>query len=242
MKTVGMLGGTDWRLTALYCQEINRLVQQRLGGGHSAKMVISNPDAAELVALQEKGQWREVGHLLEEAGSHLANAGADFLMVCGHAFHVVAEQLNAAVPVPFLHMGEAIGQRLRRDGVHRVGMLGATFDLEQTFLRQSLADGFGIDLVLPDAGPSFAIHDLISRGETVLTPEAGSRFEAIFAGFRSREVEAVLLGDRRIAGLARQTACPLPVYDPVSLHVEAAVRLALAGENFECPSSLTHAR
>ncbi|MDR3088235.1 MAG: amino acid racemase [Desulfobulbaceae bacterium] len=227
MKIVGMLGGTDWQLTALYCREMNELAQRRLGAGHSAKMLICNPDAAELAALQEKGQWLEVGRLLEESGERLTLAGADFLLICSHSLHIVAEQLAASVSAPFLHIGEAIGERLQKEGISRAGMLGAAFALEQTFLRQRLADNFGIELFLPDTAASFALHDLISQGETEPTPESRVRLAAIFDGFVGQGVEAIILGGRRIGRLALKTDCPLPIYDAVSLHVEAASRLAL---------------
>lgn len=223
-----MLGGTDWQLTALYCQGMNEMVRQRLGDRHSAKMLIHTPDAVELASLQEKGHWREIGRLLEEASGQLVAAGAGFLMICSNSLHIVAEQLSAAVSVPFLHIGEAIGQRLHQDGIRRAGMLGTAFAPEQAFLRQSLADSFDIDLLLPDTGASLAIHNLISRGETDLTPEAADKLSVIFNAFRDHGAKAILLGGRRIGRLVRQSTCPLPMYDTVSLHIEAAVRLALA--------------
>lgn len=223
-----MLGGTDWRLTSFYCQEMNDLVRRRLGESHSAKMLVYNPDAAELVALQGKGQWREIGHLLTEAAKRLVGAGADFLMICNQALHIVAEQLNAAVPAPFLHMGEAIGERLCQDGIHCAWMLGTAFAVEQALLRQRLADSFSIDLLLPDAAVTLAIHDLSGRGETGLTLESKGRLVAIFDGFRTQGAEALLLDGRRIDRPTWQSAWPLPIYDTVSLHAEAAARWLLA--------------
>jgi aspartate racemase len=227
MKTIGMLAGIDWDLTSLYCQKMNALAQYHLGEGHSAKMLINNPDAAELAKLQEEGQWQKVGHLMQNAGRGLIAAGADFLMICGHALHIIAEQLDAAMPVPVLHMGEAVGERLQRDDIHRIGMLNVAFSLEQTFLRQYLTDNFTIELLLSDTGVVFTIHDLVNQGEIGLTPVGQSKLETIFDSFVKKGVEAVLLGDQRISRWLSLASCPLPILDTVSLHAEAAVRRAI---------------
>jgi aspartate racemase len=228
MKTVGMLAGSSWDLTALYCRTMNDLMRRHLGDGHSAKMLIHTSDAAELTALREKGQWQEVGDLLEEAGKCLVTAGADFFMICDHDLHIVAEQLDAATSMPFLHIGEAIGECLRQDGIRRVGMLSAAFTVEQTLLRQYLVDNFTIELLLPGAGASFAIHDLISQEESGLTLASQNKLEAIFNNFIRLGVEVVLFTDQRIGRRFFQSNCPLPIHDTVSLHAEAAVRRAIA--------------
>ena len=69
MRTIGLLGGMSWESTAIYYRLANELVRERLGGLHSARILMSSVDFAEVEELQVTGQWDRAGELLAvEAG------------------------------------------------------------------------------------------------------------------------------------------------------------------------------
>ena len=157
-RVIGMLGGMSWESSAQYYRLANELVRERLGGLHSARIVLASVDFADVEALQATGRWEEAGHLLAEAAKGLEAAGADLLLICTNTMHKVADQVQAAIGIPLLHLGDAPAQAVTRAGLTTVGLLGTAFTMEQDFYRDRLT----------------------SHGLRVLTPAPDDRAEVQF--------------------------------------------------------------
>ena len=149
MKTIGLIGGMSWESTIPYYRIINEAVKQRLGGLHSAKIVLYSVDFHEIEQLQRSGDWRRAGELLAEAAQALVSAGADCIVLCTNTMHKVASQIEAAVAIPLLHIADATAQSIRRAGLNKVALLGTRFTMEQDFYKNRLTERFGIEGLYP---------------------------------------------------------------------------------------------
>jgi aspartate racemase len=160
LKTIGLIGGMSWESTVSYYQLINREVQQRLGGLHSARIVISSVDFAEIEALQRADDWQAAGAILVRAGQALAAAGADFLVLATNTMHICAEQLQAACDLPLLHIVDPTAQAIRKAGLQRVGLLGTCITMQRAFYRDRLQQ-FGIEAIVPSLAAQEMLHQII---------------------------------------------------------------------------------
>ena len=161
MKTIGLIGGMSWESTALYYQLINQGVKQQLGGLHSAKIILVSVDFAEIESLQMAGEWTKAGQILAQAAVSLQSAGADFFLICTNTMHIVAEQVQAAVQIPMLHIADATAEAIKEKGLTKVGLLGTAFTMEQDFYKGRLQNKFGIDVLIPDDNDRKLVHDVI---------------------------------------------------------------------------------
>jgi aspartate racemase len=229
MRTIGLLGGMSWESTVSYYQIINRAVTERLGGLHSAKLLLYSLDFAEIERLQHEDRWDEAGRLLADAAVALERAGADFLVLCANTMHRVAPAIEARVRIPLLHIADPTGRAVRRAGLARVGLLGTRFTMEQDFHRRRLEDTFGLEVRVPNAASRELVHGIIYRELCRGIVSEGSRAalgrvvqELLHAG-----AEAVVLGCTELGLLLRADDAPLPLFDTARLHAEAAAGLAL---------------
>ena len=161
MKTIGLIGGMSWESTIPYYRTINETVKQRLGGLHSAKIVLYSVDFHEIEQLQRNGDWQRAGELLAQAAQALARAGADCIVLCTNTMHKVAPQIEAAVAIPLLHITDATAEDIRRAGLAKVGLLGTRFTMEQDFYKQRLSEQHGIDVVVPNEVARDVVHRVI---------------------------------------------------------------------------------
>lgn len=229
MRTIGLLGGMSWESTVSYYQIINRAVTERLGGLHSAKLLLYSLDFAEIERLQHEDRWDEAGRLLADAAVALERAGADFLVLCANTMHRVAPAIEARVRIPLLHIADPTGRAVRRAGLARVGLLGTRFTMEQDFHRRRLEDTFGLEVRVPNAASRELVHGIIYRELCRGIVSEGSRAalgrvvqELLHAG-----AEAVVLGCTELGLLLRADDALLPLFDTARLHAEAAAGLAL---------------
>ena len=137
MKTIGLLGGMSWESTITYYRAINEGIKTKLGGLHSAKIALYSVDFEPIEKLQHAGNWEEMGNVLAKAALGVQAAGADFLLIGTNTMHKVAPQVEAALDIPLLHIGDAIADALRQRGIQTVGLLGTAFTMEQDFLSRS---------------------------------------------------------------------------------------------------------
>ncbi len=228
MKVIGMLGGMSWESTASYYAALNEGVKQRLGGLHSAKIVLYSVDFSEIETLQHRGDWDATAELLAEGAQAIERAGAEFLVICTNTMHKVAPAIQDAIGIPLLHIADATAEALMRDGIRRVGLLGTRFTMEQPFYRERL-ETHGIDVVVPDEEARAAIHEVIYSELCLGVIRQGSkqRFLKIMEYLRTEGAEAVILGCTEIALLVQQTDTDIPVYDTTAIHAERAVTYAL---------------
>lgn len=228
MKTIGLLGGMSWESTQTYYRLINEGVKARLGGLHSAKLVLFSVDFAEIEALQHEGDWPATADILSGAAVALQKAGADFLVIGTNTMHKVAPEIEQASQIPLLHIADATAQLLNQDGITRVGLLGTRFTMEQAFYRDRLENA-GIEVITPDEDQRAEVHRVIyeelCRGEII--PESRTSYLDIVASLSGRGAQAVILGCTEIGLLIRQADTEVPLYDTTEIHAAQAVELAL---------------
>ena len=228
MKTIGLLGGMSWESTQTYYRLINEGVKARLGGLHSAKLVLFSVDFAEIEALQHKGDWPATADILSGAGLSLQRAGANFLVIGTNTMHKVAPEIERAIQIPLLHIADATARVLKQDGVTRVGLLGTRFTMEQAFYRDRLEDA-GIEVITPDEAQRDEVHRVIYEElcQGKINPESRDAYLDIVSSLSGRGAQAVILGCTEIGLLIRQADTSVPLYDTTEIHAAQAVELAL---------------
>jgi len=228
-RVIGMLGGMSWESSAQYYRLANELVRERRGGLHSARIVLASMDFADVEALQVAGRWDEAAQLLAEAARGLEAAGADMLLICTNTMHKVAEQVQAAVTIPLLHLGDATAQAVTRAGLGTVGLLGTAFTMEQDFYRDRLTS-HGLRVLVPPPGDRAEVHrviyDELCRG--VVRDESRQAYRHVIDRLVEAGAEGVVLGCTEIELLISAADSPVPVFPTTRLHVEAAVEASLA--------------
>ncbi len=231
MKTIGLLGGMSWESTVSYYRALNEGVKAALGGFHSAKLCLYSVDFAEIERLQHAGDWDATAEILSRAARSVEAAGADFLLIGTNTMHKVAPEIEASITIPLLHIADATAQRLAADGIRRVGLLGTRFTMEQDFYKGRIAEGFGIEVLVPDAAQRDLVHEVIYHelclGQVKETSR--QRYLEIIALLREQGAEAVILGCTEIALLVQQSDTAVPLYDTTAIHAEEAVKWALGG-------------
>ncbi|GFO68751.1 aspartate racemase [Geomonas limicola] len=230
MKTVGLIGGMSWESTIPYYRHLNKAAKQRLGGLHSAKVLLYSVDFAEIEVLQREGDWDGAGRLLVEAALKLEAAGADCVAICTNTMHKVAPALESALKVPLLHIADAAGQAVRTAGLDRVGLLGTSFTMEQDFYKGRLAERFGIEVLVPEPEDRELVHRVI-YGELCLGEiRDASRlaFQRIVEALAARGAQGVVLGCTEIPLLLEPADSALPLFDTTALHAGQLADWALA--------------
>lgn len=230
MKTIGMIGGMSWESSAEYYRLINRGVRARLGGLHSAQSLMYSVDFAEIEALQHAGDWASAADRMIDAARRLQAGGADFLVICTNTMHKLADPVEAAVPIPLLHIADATGVRVRDAGLTRVGLLATRFTMEESFYRGRLGDRFGLDVLVPDADGRAVVHDVIYSElcAGIVNERSRTRYCEIGRTLIERGAQGLILGCTEIGLLVDQSHFEVPVFDTTRIHAEAAVEAALA--------------
>lgn len=229
MKTIGILGGMSWESTALYYQLINEGMRDTVGGLHSARIVMASVDFAEISALQRRGDWDHAGEILASEARRLEDAGADLIILCTNTMHKVAPAIEAAITVPFLHLGDVAADAVLAEGLHTVALMGTAFTMEELFQRERI-ESHGLTVIVPDADQRAIIHAVI-YDELVLgivSEASRARYRAIMADLQERGVEGIILGCTEIELLVSPDDSELPLFPTTRLHAAAAVRAALA--------------
>ena len=229
MKTIGLLGGMSWNSTADYYRLINEGVARRLGGLHSAKILLYSFDFDEIERLQSDGQWAETTALLSKAAKALRGAGADFLVICTNTMHKLADDVEAASGMTLLHIADAAGEAIKQQGLRRVGLLGTRFTMSEDFYRRRLTEKFGIEVLVPDDNEqqmvNRIIYDELCRG--CINDASRQTCLSIIENLISRGAEGIVLGCTELPHLITQSDVAIQVFDTTRLHAEAVVAQAL---------------
>jgi aspartate racemase len=229
-KTIGQLGGMSWESTATYYREINEGIKAKLGGLHSAKICLVSVDFEEIKKLQHIGDWDGTAVILSRAVMAIEKGGADFLLICTNTMHKVAPQIEANISIPILHIADATAERLREDGIKKVGLLGTRFTMEQDFYKGRLTEKYGIDVIVPEESEREVVHSVIYNELCLGTIDEYSRerYLKIIDQLTANGAEAVILGCTEIALLVQQNHTATPLYDTTAIHAEQAVLEALS--------------
>ncbi|RZM84567.1 aspartate racemase [Pseudoalteromonas rubra] len=230
MKTIGLIGGMSWESTLSYYSLLNEGVKAALGGLHSAKIVLVSVDFAEVEAQQRLGDWQGAATLLARAAQSVEAAGADFVLICTNTMHKVAEEVRQAIGIPLLHIADATGQALLRDGIRKVGLLGTRFTMQEAFYRTRLADQFGLEVCVPAESCQQRVHDVIYQELCLgkVTDSARQDYIRIIKALQESGAEAVILGCTEIALLIGDADVDIPLYDTTAIHVQSALNASLA--------------
>ena len=229
MRVIGMLGGMSWESSAQYYRLVNELARERLGGLHSARLVLVSVDFAEIERLQVAGQWEQAGVLLAGAAKSAEAAGAELLLLCTNTMHKVAGQIQDAVSIPLVHLADTTAAAVRRAGLSTVGLLGTAFTMEQDFYRDRLAS-HGLTVLVPPAQDRAEVHRVIYEELCLGAVREASRqaYQEVIDRLERAGAEGVILGCTEIELLIRPQDSPIPVFATTRLHVEAAIEQALA--------------
>jgi aspartate racemase len=229
-KVIGMLGGMSWESTAEYYRLANQMVRDRLGGLHSARVLLSSVDFADIERLQVAGRWDEAGELLAAEARRLESSGAELLVLCTNTMHKVAGHIEAAVSVPLLHLADVTAAAVKAAGVHTVALLATAFTMEQDFYRDRLTQ-HGLQVRVPSAADRREVHRIIYDELCVGVVSDTSRqtYRAVINRLVADGAEGVILGCTEIELLVGADDSPVPVFPTTALHVAAAVDAALEG-------------
>ena len=228
MKTIGLIGGMSWESTAHYYAILNRETARRMGGLHSAPVIVHSVDFAPIEALQRAGDWDGAGRILADIARGLEAQGAGVIGLATNTMHICAPAIEAVLGVHFLHIADPTADALLADGMTRVGLLGTRFTMEQPFYSERLQQR-GLEVLVPDVGVTNLngiIYEELCRG-IVTEASRGIYVEAI-GRLAARGAEAVILGCTEIGMLIDDDCSPLPTYDTTALHAAALVAAALA--------------
>lgn len=230
MKTMGLLGGMSWESTIPYYRLINEGIKERLGGLHSAKIVLHSVDFHEIEACQSKGEWDLAGDMLAQAALGLQKAGAEGIVLCTNTMHKVAHHIESRCGLPFLHIADATGRAITAQNVQRVALLGTRYTMEQDFYRGRLSAEFGIESLIPEEPQRLRINQIIFEELCLgkITEESKRYYQQVIEELQGQGAQGVIFGCTEIGLLLNQQDCPLPVFDTAAIHAADAVNFMLA--------------
>ena len=229
MKTLGLIGGMSWESTASYYRIINQGIKARLGGLHSAKIVLNSVDFAEVEAMQQAGDWQLSAELLKSSARSLEAAGAQCIMICTNTMHKVADEVAATVSLPLIHVADTTARVLIAKGVSKVALLGTRFTMSEPFYKTRLEQR-GVDVVVPTDDEQTVIHDIIYQQLCLgdIREDSKQQYLDIINSLQHQGAQGVVLGCTEIGLLISQQDTDIPLFDTAEIHANAAVEFALS--------------
>jgi amino-acid racemase len=224
LKTLGVIGGLSWESSSHYYTRLNQLVAERLGGLHSAKLLLYSVDFDAVQKLQHADKWDELADMFVDIALRLEQAGAEGMLIGANTMHLLAPQVANALSIPFIHIGDATAAALKAAGVKTAALLGTRFTMEKPFYREHL-ERQGLKVLVPDEAERLELHRIIydELCKGVVKPESKARFYGIIERLRGAGAGGVILGCTEFSMLADAAATPLPQFDTTELHARAAV-------------------
>lgn len=229
MKTIGMLGGMSWESSIEYYRIINQTVKDKLGGLHSAQSLMFSVDFAEIEALQHAGDWEGATQAMIEAAQRVETGGADFVIICTNTMHKMADEVEAALGIPLLHIADATADAIKAQGLSKIGLLGTKFTMEDDFYRGRLVEKHGLDVLIPKADDREIVHRVI-YDELVLgeiKPESKEQYKIIIEKLIEEGAQGIILGCTEIGLLVKAEDSAVSIFDTTEIHAVSAVEYAL---------------
>ena len=229
MKTLGLLGGMSSESTAIYYRLLNEGVNARLGRLAAAKLILWSFDFSDIAARQTAGDWDGLTRMLADAAGALERAGADAVMICANTMHKMADEVQAAIGVPLLHIADATGEAILATPSRRPALLATRYTMEQDFIKGRLLDRFGVDAIIPNERDRIELHRIIYEELClgVVKPASKAIFLGMIAELRGQGADGVILGCTELGMILTQDEMDIPVFDTALIHVRAAVDFAL---------------
>jgi aspartate racemase len=232
MKTIGMLGGMSWESTAVYYRAINEGIKAKLGSLHSAEIILKSLDFEKIEQLQHAGDWEATAAILKKAAKSVEVAGADFLIICTNTMHIVAPEITNHIKIPILHIADATGERLIKDKISSVGLLGTNFTMEKPFYKDHLRKKYGIEVVIPPSEERERLHEIIYDELCCGIVKKSSKefYLEVIDKLTTAGVEGIILGCTEIGMLVSFEDTEIRLYDTTEIHADQAVNFALKGK------------
>lgn len=229
MKTIGLIGGTSWVSTIEYYKIINELTHERLGGLHSAKILLYSIDFDEFKILADQNEWQEIASMFIATAKRLETGGADCIILCSNTTHMIADDVQESIAIPLIHIVDATAAAIDGKNLKKVGLLGTRFTMEQSFFTERLSAA-GISPLVPTKEERAFIHDSIFNELTknIFTTETKKRYIEIIQRLIREGAQGIILGCTEIPLLVKPEECPVPIFDTTVIHAHAAVDFALA--------------
>ena len=229
MKTIGLIGGMSWESSVEYYKIINEGVKNKLGGVHSCENIMYSFDFAEIEKLQHAGKWDELTELMIDAAKKLETAGAELILICTNTMHKMAEDIEANIKIPLLHIADAVAQEIKKSGLKTVGLLGTKFTMEQDFYRSRIEKKFNIKVIIPGNDERQIVHDIIYNELVVgkIIKHSKEEFKKIIKNLELNGAEGVILGCTEIPLLIKQEDCNIPIFEKKKKNAKEAVEEAL---------------
>ena len=229
MKTIGLIGGMSWESSIEYYRIINQQVRAALGGVHSARSVMVSVDFGEIEKLQAEGDWEEATRIMVQCAKEVEGAGADFVLICTNTMHLMAEEVQAAIDIPLLHIADATARAVQKAGLESVGLLGTRFTMEKDFYRGRLEAAHGLRVIVPDEEGRALVHRIIydELVQGKILAESRKGYLTVIQRLMDDGAEGIILGCTEIGLLIKAEDVPLPVFDTMEIHALAAVDAAL---------------
>lgn len=230
MKTIGLIGGMSWESTCHYYTALNRGVSAQLGGLHSAKIILESLDFGPIEKMLQSGDWDEITNLLASAAQRIEMSGADCLLICTNTMHKVANQIQNVIDIPLLHIADAAGEHLRKDGVQTVGLLGTRFTMEEPFYKDRLEKNFSLKVLVPEKNERQTIDSVIFKElcRGIVKDQSRNNYLSIMESLGRNGCQAILEGCTEISMLVDETHTSIPLLDTTTLHVKKALDFALS--------------
>lgn len=229
MKTIGLIGGMSWESTVEYYRIINKIIKEKLGGLHSAKILMYSFDFAEIEQLQHDNEWEKAIDLMTNAAQRLERAGADFVLICTNTMHKMAEDVEESINIPLLHIVDTTAEKAKLQRIREIGLLGTKFTMEQDFYKDRLKKKYGIDTLIPNESEREHVHNIIYKelclGE--IKDSSKESIKKIISHLGDRGAQGIILGCTELPLLIKQEDITIPLFDTLLLHVEAAVNYTL---------------
>ena len=228
MKTIGLIGGMSWESTSTYYQIINETIKEKLGGFHSAKLILYSVDFAEIEECQANGQWDKSADILSDAAQSLEKAGADFIVICTNTMHKISPQIQVRISIPIIHIADATADVLKKNNIKKVALLGTKYTMTQDFYKERI-ENQEINVIVPTEHDIELINSVIYNelclGE--ISDISRKQYIHIIDELQARGAQGVILGCTEIGLLIKQSDCALPVFDTTQIHAYAAALSAL---------------
>lgn len=228
MKTLGLIGGTSWVSTVEYYSNINKLVNERLGGLNSAKLILYSVNFEEYIPPADPRDWDKLRVEWSVIALKLQSAGAECIVMCANTPHVFADDIQQSIKIPIIHIAEATAKEILKKGLNKAALLGTRITMEQPFFRKRLEE-FGVSAITPDERDRAFVHSSIfsELGKNVFTEETKNRYLKIIDSLRAEGADGIILGCTEIPMLIKQSDCDIPLFDTTLIHCKAAVDFAL---------------
>lgn len=227
---IGLIGGMSWESSTEYYRIINREVRSRLGGVHSARILMWSVDFGEIERLQHHEDWEKLTGVMTDAARRLERGGADFMLLCTNTMHKMADAITDSVSIPLIHIADPTAKKIKAVGLQKVGLLGTKFTMEQDFYKGRLSEEHGLEVIVPEEADRLLVHRIIYEELVAGQIKTSSRaaYREIIARLVQRGAQAVILGCTEIMLLVSDEDSSVPLFDTTLLHAQAAVDRALS--------------